>query len=88
MKAETFTYKVTRTFSGYVRGYEVHEVEAGSEEEAIAQFHQGKVINENIDRDDTSTQTIYAELILPVVPPKPLSPNAQRLLDLLKEHKL
>ena len=81
------TYRVTRNFSGYVRGYEIREIEADSEEEALAQFHRGIVISDEIVRDDTSTQSMDAELVIPPVVPEPLSANAQRMLDLLKEHK-
>lgn len=75
-------YHVKREFSGYVRGHEIREVIADSEEEAKESFYAGNEISSEIIRDDTSTNSLDAEL---QIPPKKvvLSPKQQLLYKTL-----
>ena len=74
-------YEIRRDYQGYVRGFEVREITAGSMDEALANFHRGTVISEDIVRDDTSTTDMSIEEIHPPKPPVVLTPTQQRLLD-------
>lgn len=73
-------YKVTRDFSGYVRGYETREVEADSEEEAKDSFYSGVLVYEEITRDDTHSD-YSARLVAPTQPAPILTAVQQKLLS-------
>lgn len=76
-------YTVTRSYSGYVRGYETREVIANSKEEAIRLFDSGTYVQESIVRDNTHSE-YDAEKIKSPRSMDSLSPLQKNLLKSLK----
>lgn len=52
-------FEVTVPYSGYIRGYRTYLVEAETEEEALKDYWSGELINDNVVRDDTTSDEPY-----------------------------